>query len=115
MVGNRLTFLNDLAGAATYSLANPGPVGTLGLPRIVTIPVGDWQVYVDGIVFFSLGTNGVDPNSAGTWTPEREFAFRAVRPLTLTIALGSIGSARVNFYPHAPAGKDISQIRGPQC
>jgi len=60
---------------------------------------------------------GVDPNTAGVWTADREFVFGANIATQLVFGLASIGTARVIFYPELKYSPNAEQIRGggPPC
>jgi hypothetical protein len=116
-MGYSMSFVCDIEGAMVYSISNPGPVGTLGPTIEAKLPLGRFQVFTDGIVFYTVGTAEVVPAVSGVWIPEREFVYGADIPTTFRIGLASIGTARVIFYPEHQQKRNVEQIRGgvPPC
>ena len=112
-----MSFVNDINGAMIYTVNNAGPAGVLG-PRVeIVVPIGRYQVFTDGLVFYQIGKPEVDPNTAGVWTPDREFVFGTNIATQIVFALASIGTARVIVYPEHVDRRNVEQIRGgvPPC
>ncbi|MCP4922579.1 MAG: hypothetical protein GY915_00920 [bacterium] len=112
-----MSFICDIEGAIVYTISNPGPVGTLGPTIEAKLPLGRYQVFTDGIVFYNVGEAEVNPATAGVWIPEREFVYGADIPTTFRFGLASIGTARVIFYPEHTGKRNVEQIRAgrPPC
>ena len=97
-----MAFLADISGVVTVALINPGPIPALGPEVELTLPAGNWQVRCDGIVLFSIGGNGLNADFADSIYPEMaQFIIHAPITSVLTMALASVGNARVSFYPEA--------------